>query len=625
MSRIAGILGPIPDNQRREYLDTMLSSYRSGSVSYVVSAGRAGLAWRGWRPPNMATAQGTSVVMDGAIFNRDELEAAVQERGNDARLFLSLYKRHGFEEAISRINGDFAIAVSDAEAGRLYLGRDRFGLKPLYYILQDGILAFASQPRALLALPDIDWRPDPSFVALFAGSHYRTFDNAIERSAYREIQQVPAACLLEILGDQVGTRRYWHLAPQEEFSRPERALAEQYRELLLDSVARRKSAAHRPAFTLSGGLDSSSVLTCAAATSNAGQHAFSSVYVDATFDETAEIQSMLTGRSVAEWHRVPVEESLDIFATAAAMVEIHDEPVATATWLSHYLICDRVSRSGFGALFGGLGGDELNAGEYEYFPVYFADLQRSGNTAAYQHEVACWAKHHDHPIHRKSPEIAASLVDRLTDAAVPGKCLPDFGRLRRYASAVNPDLLDLTHFEPIMDHPFPSYLNNRTYQDLFRETTPCCLRAEDRQTTAFSLDRFDPFLDYRLAEFMFRVPGHMKIRDGITKRLLREAMAGLLPEETRGRIKKTGWNAPAHIWFTGRNLANLRDMIASRSFRERGIYKPDVVEKIADEHDRIVAAQEPRENHMMFLWQLINLETWLSSLDDLSRRRTESL
>ena len=100
-----------------------------------------------------------------------------------------------------------------------------------------------------------------------------------------------------------------------------------------------------------------------------------------------------------------------------------------------------------------------------------------------------------------------------------------------------------------MDRPFSSYLKNRTYQDLFRETAPCCLRAEDRQGEAYEIRQVDPFFDHRLAEFMFRVPGNMKIRDGITKRLLREAMKGILPEETRTRVKKTGWNAPAHVWF----------------------------------------------------------------------------
>jgi asparagine synthase (glutamine-hydrolysing) len=166
-----------------------------------------------------------------------------------------------------------------------------------------------------------------------------------------------------------------------------------------------------------------------------------------------------------------------------------------------------------------------------------------------------------------------------------------------------------------MEHPFRSYLKTRTFQDLFYETAPCCLRAEDRQSAAFGLEHFDPFFDHRLSELMFRVPGALKIRDGVTKVLLRGATRGLLPDETRERIKKTGWNAPAHVWFSGRNLSQLRDLIASREFRERGIYDVPAVLRIVEEHVELVTSAVPKENHMMFLWQLVNLELWLRSIE----------
>jgi len=126
------------------------------------------------------------------------------------------------------------------------------------------------------------------------------------------------------------------------------------------------------------------------------------------------------------------------------------------------------------------------------------------------------------------------------------------------------------------------------------------------------MENIDPFLDYRLAEFMFRVPGTMKIKGGITKNLLRGAMAGILPEDTRSRVKKTGWNAPAHVWFSGKDLGGVMDLVRSRTFRERGIYDLRVVEQVLDEHIAIIAEGRPVENHMMFIWQLLNLETWLT-------------
>jgi asparagine synthase (glutamine-hydrolysing) len=297
------------------------------------------------------------------------------------------------------------------------------------------------------------------------------------------------------------------------------------------------------------------------------------------------------------------------------MVAAHDEPVATATWLSHFLLAERVAADGFTSLFGGLGGDELNAGEYEYFIFHFADLLNAGKTDILAHEIERWAHYHDHPIFRKSSDVARQAIERLTDPQRPGLVRTDIARQNRYRALLNPSYFDLDDFRPILDHPFKSALKNRTFQDLFRETAPCCLRAEDRQCTAFGLDHADPFLDHRLIEFMFRIPGDLKIRDGITKRLLRDAMAGILPEETRSRIKKTGWNAPAHVWFSGRGLEQLHDLVGSRPFRERGLWNASEVERILDEHAEIVSTGGLRENHMMFLWQLVNLETWLSMFD----------
>jgi asparagine synthase (glutamine-hydrolysing) len=166
-----------------------------------------------------------------------------------------------------------------------------------------------------------------------------------------------------------------------------------------------------------------------------------------------------------------------------------------------------------------------------------------------------------------------------------------------------------------MDHPFRSYLKNRLYQDMTRESIPPCLRAEDRQTSAFGLENCVPFFDHRLVEFMFRMPGEMKIRKGVTKHLLRQAMQGVLPEETRTRTKKVGWNAPAHKWFMGPGLARLKEMVHDRGFQQRGIFDVKEVTRLLAEHEDIVTHGKNIDNHMMFFWQLVNLETWLRRLD----------
>ena len=611
MARIAAVFHSASPAQAPALLARLSSTLsQPGWRNAQAVSGPAALAWTGWREANCATAEGVIAVVDGRFYNHDELGHARDE----AVQLAALYRRHGFEAALARINGDFACVLYDPSADCLWLGRDRFGQKPLYYAPFPGGLAVASQPTSLLGMPGVAQGLNRRFVAVFAGSHYRYIDNRPDESPYEGVRQLPAGCALRVRSGSQVLSRYWGLAETEEFTGDEPTLAGRYRELLLDSVRRRCQRLPTPAFTLSGGLDSSSVLSAAVEVTGRKQQAFSSVYSDKTYDESEEIRGFLEHK-VERWHPVPVE-GFDLMGVVRRMVQAHGEPVATATWLSHFLLCGAVRSAGYESLFGGLGGDELNAGEYEYFIFHFADLASAGRTAELEDEILSWAHHHDHPVFRKSRDVAADAMQRLADSEHAGAIRVDERRLTRYYAAVSPDYYDLAGFRPEMDHPFRSWLKNRTYQDIFRETAPCCLRAEDRDCVAFGLEHVDPFFDHRLVEFMFRVPGTMKIREGVTKRLLREAMRGILPEETRTRVKKTGWNAPAHVWFSGPAREQLLDLIESRAFRERGIYDVATVRKIVREHFEIVESGALRENHMMFLWQLVNLELWQEALEE---------
>jgi len=594
VSRIAGAVGAPAD------LDALLAACgQPGGQRHV----DAPLGWVGAGSPGLARGERVVVALDGAIHNRAQLGG--DDRG-DAVLLAGLVERHGVTEAARRCNGEFAFAVWDR--GVLWLGRDRVGVRPLYYALAGRGLAFASRPRALLGLDWVSSEIDRTYAGLVAGSHYRTFDNDREGSPYRDIAQVPGGHVLRYDGS-VELESFWTLEDLPDLAGSPEELAERYRELLEDAVRIRLASGSDPAFTLSGGMDSSTVLASAVHAQGERQHAFSSVYRGHEFDESDEIRSMLDS-AVSEWHRVAVDDP-DVFDLVERMVDAHDEPVATATWLSHHLVCASVADGGFGTLFGGLGGDELNAGEYEYFFYRFADLRAAGDEDVLRTEVREWVRHHDHPVFRKDWDVMEATLRRVVDLDTPGRILPDRGRIERYRDAVNRDFFDVAAFEPVMDRPFRSYLRNRTYQDMIRETAPCCLRAEDRQTAAFGLRSCDPFFDHRLIEFMFRVPGELKIRDGVTKQLLRMATVGLLPDETRTRIKKTGWNAPADTWFSGAGKQRVLELIEDPGFAAAEIYDLGVVRRLLDEHDEIVSSGRAAENHMMFFWQLVNVETWL--------------
>lgn len=561
------------------------------------------------------------LAMDGVMYEAERLTPLLAEEDSDANFALSEVRRDGLESLVKNAVGDFALVWFDARDGSLWLARDHFGMRPLYYArLKDG-WAVASQPGMILQLPEVSGDASTSYVVRFGSMHYRMIDNDPEGSPFRDIKQVPAATTLQLMPD--GTHRsrsYWKIQDFSDLSTPTADLAERYNELLRAAVSRRLARYSRPAFTLSGGMDSSSVLAFASLLEGAPQSALSGVYDDPTYDERAEIADMLNAFDPA-WTPISMGSQVSIIDEVDSLIAMHDEPVATATWLSHKHICEAASEMGFDSLFGGLGGDELNAGEYEYFPYFFADVRAGGDAAALESEISSWIRHHDHPIFRKTRDGAFSSIDLLTVASTPGLCRPDMARMLRYTSTLAPELRHWAGFRPVMESPSTSFLKNRTWQDLTRETIPCCLRAEDRHGANYGLPPVLPFLDRPLVEFMYRVSYDLKIHDGVTKRLLRTATRGVLPDATRTRVKKTGWNAPAHLWFVGDGADAVRDLVSSDAFRSLGIYDGEAVLATLAQHEEIVSSGAQQENHMMFLWQFVNLVRWEHWRQDLITSR----
>lgn len=607
MSRIAGIVSSRSNIEINKMLDCQKSPILLKSWNnYIYRNGKSIIGYTGAYNASFANNENVSVIIDGSIYNSNELD-----QGGDAEIIIKLYKRYGFPELLTKLNGDFSIALKDTKSGELWLARDRFGVKPLYFTRLRDEFAFASRCKALLEIAVVPNDVDPHYVALVAASHYRHFDNQPEKSPYKGIEQLPAANWLCCSNGEFRTGVYWKLLDHPEWEESEEELAEQYRALLLDATSIRMNRSSKVGFTLSGGMDSSSVLGAAVSTTGEKQKAFSSIYADKTFDESEDIATILEF-GVSKWNQVDVSEP-DVFDLISKMVEVNDEPVATATWLSHYVVCKHASNEGITHLFGGLGGDELNAGEYEHFFPFFADLKITDQKQRLEKEVSKWSEYHSHPLYPKNFSVMEETINRICDLNQPGKIRPDRQRLERYHGLLNQDFFDLSTFEPVMDHPFQSYLKNRCYQDIFRETSPCCLRAQDRQGMALGIQHVMPFFDHRIIEFMFRVPAKYKYSNGVTKNLLRKATAGLIPESTRSRIKKTGWNAPAHLWFSGAGAEKLRDIISSKEFKELGIYNPKAVQALLNDHLKIIDENQTKENHMMILWQIVNLVTWLKN------------
>src|SRR6266513_3147624 len=194
MSRIAGVISSVPVGNLKTLLGDMLDASKSGPgwLNNEHVSEHVALGWCGWRLPTVTASHGIIVVLDGQIYNRQEFGRF----NNDADLLATLYRKHGMAELLKQLNGDFACAIYDSQTRTCWLARDRFGVKPLYYVAKPERLAFASRPQALLSQPGVSKAVNPRYVAIFAASHYRYFDNDTHASPYAEISQLPAAGIL---------------------------------------------------------------------------------------------------------------------------------------------------------------------------------------------------------------------------------------------------------------------------------------------------------------------------------------------------------------------------------------------------------------------------------------------
>ena len=196
MSRIAGIYLKSGRSDHLPLLGKMLDVYDQTSRVLLkretLISTNCALGWSGWQAPNVAQKGTWEVVLDGVVFNHREIG------GVDSAVFAAVSEKHALPAALNSIDGEFAAAIYSPTENVLWLARDRFGIKPLYYVETAQFVAFASRPAPLFVLPGVSRELNRKFVATFAASHYRYFDNDPERSPYEAVRQVPAGSALRL-------------------------------------------------------------------------------------------------------------------------------------------------------------------------------------------------------------------------------------------------------------------------------------------------------------------------------------------------------------------------------------------------------------------------------------------
>ena len=562
-----------------------------------------------------------AVILNGEIYNYRELRRDLEKRGHsfrsmsDTEVLPHLYEEYG-EEMVQHLNGMFALALWDSRHRSLFLARDRFGEKPLYWGVFDDVLLFASEPKVLLAHPSVK-----SSLNLQALRQYLSFDYVpAPLSIYEGINKLPAAHTLTLRDGKVESRRYWSLSYQTSQPVPSEAdAAEHLRELLADSVRMRLVSDVPLGILLSGGVDSSTIAALAVRASSETVKTFSISFAEASFDESSYARAV--AKFLGTDHH---EERLSANLAANLVGEIGswmDEPFSDASLVPTYLL-SRFTRRHVTVALGGDGGDELFAG----YPMY------SGHRLAeiYLRIPGFARKHLIEPLVRRLPVKTKNLsFDHKATKFVAGAKYDPVARHHIWFGSFAPN-----EQEELLTADVMRQTDGDIYRDARLLWEQCdstdlvermqsldtqlylaedILTKVDRASMAVSLEVRAPFLDPRVAEFAASLPAHYKLRGRKTKYILKHSMEDLLPRFVTRRGKK-GFGVPVAEWLKGLLRPLARDLLSPERVRRAGVFNPEYVTRLLDEHERGVA------NHRKLLWTLLMFELWHESFIETARR-----
>ena len=542
-------------------------------------------------------------VFNGELYNFPELRRELAGKGHDVRgrgdtpVLPHLYEEYG-PRFVERLEGMFAVALWDAREGRLVLARDRLGKKPLVWTrLDDGTLAFASEVKALLALPHL--RREPDLVALDAYLALQYVPGT--RTGLRGIHRLPPASVL-VAGDRGETvEHYWE--PQIEHAQlADELWLERVRDTVTHAVRERLVADVPLGALLSGGIDSAVVVALMAEASSEPVRTFTVGFADERYDERSY------ARAVADRYGTRHEEIVlepDAAATLPRLAEAFDEPLGDEAALPLYLICEAARREVTVGLVGD-GGDESFAGYERYLAMALAERMPAPVASAGARILRALPGARGE---RRSPLFRASRF--LEAAAVPRA--ERYGQLMQVLTlGERADLWSGEAKSEIGVLASPGFLLGRApaegttglqLVDVRTYLPGDLLPKADIASMAHSLELRSPLLDRRVVELGLSLPDTLKWEGRTGKVALRRAFAALLPEEVAGR-GKSGFGLPLARWFRGELQPLARELLLDERSRERGWFHPGALERLLSEH------AAGRADHGHRLWTLVMLELW---------------
>ena len=525
-----------------------------------------------------------TIVHNGEVYNYIELKEALLKKGyffiskTDTEVIAAAYDCWK-EECVDHFDGMFAFAIWDEKEKQLFAARDRFGEKPFFYFIDKDRFLFASEMKALWAA-GVERKVNLQLLFNYLTIGYVDNPNIPEETFFEDISKLPAASWLKLSTTdfQLSISNYWDIEIDNENKTISDAEAiEQFKSLFQLAVKRRLRSDVAIGTSLSGGLDSSSIIailrqltTDNVTIAGSGLTAFSSTFPGFEKDESSF--AALVAKKFQLQHHFTTPDAHSLYEDLTKLFYYQEEPFSSASIYAQYKVYELANQQEIKVLLDGQGADETLAGYHKYYKWYWQELFRKRKLSA-SHELAA-AK--DLGIAEKFgwknrvaalfPEFATIVLERryLLNALRHEDLTKEFTQLQsKEAYYITPEIFSL---------------NGILYFNTCMHGLEELLRYADRNSMAFGREVRLPFLSHELVEFIFSLPSHFKIRNGWTKWLLRKCMEKELPGEITWRRDKTGFEPPQQQWMQNAQVQQLIGEAKQKLVNEK-VLKQEVLNK----------------------------------------------
>lgn len=556
------------------------------------------------RQPMMAD-NGAVLTFNGEIYNylelMDQLSGGWSFRSrSDSETILAAYDRWG-ADCVDHLRGMFSFALWDGE--KLFAARDRFGIKPFYYAVIDGIFYFASEIKALLPiLPEIATDPD-------ALGEYITFQYTIgDKSLFKHVHVLLPGHALIVKKGEITVRRYWDVHYDIDFDHTPKWFAQRMQDILQDSISVHLRSDVPVGAYVSGGIDSSLIAILAAREEASGGIGFHGKFTEFPGYDESPFAEAAAKQAGLELHQIDITAS-DFRDSIESVIYHLDQPVAGPGSFPQYMV-SKLAAEHVKVVLGGQGGDEIFGGYARYLIAYFEQAinsaidgtHRNGNFVVTPESIIphLTVLQEYKPLIRQLfskglfgplDERYFRLIDRSTDmeSEVDWSMIDRQAVFGRFQSIFNSErnvrkeaLFDsMTHFD-------------------FKCLLPALLHVEDRMSMAHGLESRVPLLDHSVVEFAATIPADIKFKGGQMKHFIKSTFGADLPQELMQRRDKMGFPVPLKEWFSGELHDFAMDIFHTQKSRSRPYFNTDAILGNFDKAERFSRKT----------WGLLSLELW---------------